>query len=117
MAGGTKRFLVVDDERHVVRLIQVNLERNGCHVTVAHGGQQAIDILSQQSFDRVFVDYDMPQVNGYQVLEFIRTNERLKGIWVLLVTTRSDDREAIMGFPHKADSYGEKPFNPVDWMD
>ena len=116
MAGGPKRFLVVDDERHIVRLLQVNLERNGFNVAVAFNGKSAIDILSKQIFDRVIVDYDMPGVNGYQVLEYIRTHDGLKDLWVLLMTKSSDDREAIMSFPHKADSYGEKPFNPVDWL-
>ena len=111
-----KRVLVVDDERHVVRLLQANLERNGCQVTVALGGAEAINLLSKETFDRVIVDYNMPEVNGYQVLEYIRTHKDFKNLWVLLMTKSSDDREAIMSFPHKANSYSEKPFNPVDWM-
>ena len=114
MDESPKRILVVDDERHIVRLIQVNLERNGYEVVVAFGGRQAIEILSKQSFDRAIVDYRMPDVNGYQVLEFIRSDARIKDTWVLLLTKASDDLEAIKAFPHKANSYVMPPFNPVD---
>ena len=116
MDGDPVRILVVDDERHIVRLLQVNLERNGFKVSVAFSGLEALELLMKQSFDRVIVDYDMPGMNGYQVLTFIRTEENLKDLWVLLMLKSSDDRELIKSFPHKADSYGEKPFNPVDWM-
>jgi DNA-binding response OmpR family regulator len=48
-----RRCPVVDDERHIVRLLAVNLKRNGMDVTVACGGGEAIEILLSQSFDRV----------------------------------------------------------------
>jgi DNA-binding response OmpR family regulator len=105
------RVLVAGVERHIVRLLRVNFERNGWLVSTALGGAQAIGSLKSQTFDRVVVDYDMPGVNGYDVLEFIRRSEAIKETWVCLLVKRSDDLEAIKALPYKADSYG--PILPI----
>lgn len=107
------RVLVVDDERHIVRLLQVNLERKGLQTQVALSGTEAIEFLLKEPFDRVILDYDMPSPNGYEVLEFIRRNEKLEEIWVGLMVS-SKEVDFVMSLPCKAQWYSSKPFNPSE---
>jgi len=70
-----ERVLVVDDERHIVRLIQVNLKRQGYDVTCALGGSEAIERLERERFEVVILDLHMPPVGGCEVLRWVRGGE------------------------------------------
>lgn len=111
-----KRFLVVDDERHIVRLLKVNLERNGCEVSTAFTGDDAIALLKAQSFDRAILDYGMPTPNGYDILEFIRTNESIAGTTVWLMTQNEQETDELRNRPYQADRYSHPPERP-SWFD
>lgn len=111
----SQRILVADDERHICRLLQANLLRRGYDVCVADDGREALKLLQTKDFDRAMLDYGMPEPNGYQVLEFIRTTDAIKDLWVGLFVHESQV-ELVKSFPHKADWYSCEPFNPVDWM-
>ncbi|MEZ0325146.1 MAG: response regulator [Fimbriimonas sp.] len=73
-----KRILVCDDERHIVRLLSVILERQGHQVTCAYGGREAIGLLEKQRFDLAILDPKMPDVDGYQVRDWIMAHEETR---------------------------------------
>lgn len=110
------RILVCDDDRHVARLIQVNLERQGYDVTLAYDGEEAIECLRDGEFDRAVVDLMMPRINGYEVLEWIRTHEKTENLWVAMVTGNADGWRGSKEIPYRADLYVEKPFNPSELL-
>ncbi len=112
--GNRKGVLVCDDERHVVRLLQVNLERQGYSVQCAFGGNGAIALLegNRLPIDLAIVDYDMGRVSGYEVLSWIRSNEKMKAIWIALMFSRPEDRAKVEQMQFRADLYVDKPFNP-----
>lgn len=76
-----RRILVCDNERHIVHLIQVNMERQGHRVTPAFDGGEAIDLLESYGdsevppFDIVIVNLNMPRVSGYDVLEYLQSRK------------------------------------------
>ena len=108
-----RRVLVADDERHICRLIQVNLERQGYEVTLAVDGQKAIDELDAHEFDLAILDLTMPSVDGYQVLTWIRTHERSAGMRVWLMVDDADFWQARHEREHQADFYQKKSgFDP-----
>lgn len=115
---GPQRVLICDDERHIVRLIEVNLERQGYIVTCAFGGAEAISILEvgeehhEPPFERLFIDGLMPEVDGYAVLSWVRRS-RHKHMWVAL-SLPEELVEEWMAREYWADRYISKPFNPVD---
>jgi two-component system alkaline phosphatase synthesis response regulator PhoP/two-component system response regulator VicR len=115
-----QRVLVCDDERHIVRLLQANLERHGHTVVCAFDGDEAIRILESTGpldlslFDKVVLDAMMPKVDGYEVLRWIRTHERTRDVWVAMMIPRAQDRELWERQPYRADVYVTKPFNPGD---
>lgn len=107
-----KRVLVCDDERHIVRLLQVNLQRQGYGVTCAYGGREAIERLEREEFDIAVIDREMPDVDGPMVLAWIRAHERTKDMRVIMLDKeRSDDGPHD---PPGADLYLTKPFNPAN---
>ena len=109
-----KRVLVADDERHLVRLIQVHLQRQGYEVTCAFDGREAIARLERQPFDRAILDLMMPYVGGQEVLEWIRTHEATRGMWVALMTAQAEAMRDDPTLRHRADLYVPKPFDPAD---
>jgi two-component system alkaline phosphatase synthesis response regulator PhoP len=110
------RVLVADDERHIARLIQVNLERQGYAVACVADGQEAIELLKRETFARAVLDLKMPHVDGYQVLKWIRTHENTKDMWVAMMTANADEWDRRDEAPFKVDRYIMKPFNPGDLL-
>ena len=112
---GPFRILVCDDERHIVRLLQSNLKRQGHTVVCAFDGREAIDLLETESrFDIVVLDTVMPNVDGLEVLKWMRSREPTRETKVALMLARPEDRETLALGPYTADLYITKPFGPDD---
>jgi len=108
------KVLVCDDERHIVRLIQVNLERLGYEVVTAFDGRQALEKLKEDKPDLVLLDVMMPYVDGYEVLRYIRKNPETEHLPVIMLTVRAQDEDVFEGYRQGADMYLTKPFDPAD---
>jgi len=117
------KILVCDDERHVTKLVEANLARQGHTVVRVHDGQEAIELLEAMdvleevpSFDRIVLDVMMPGMGGQEVLKWIRRQESIRQVWVGLMIARAEDREVFDQGPYRADAYFVKPFNPSDLL-
>jgi len=108
------KVLVCDDEKHIVRLIQVNLERLGYEVATAFDGREALVKLKEYKPDLVLLDVMMPYVDGYEVLRSIRKNPETENLPVILLTVRAQDEDVFEGYKQGADMYLTKPFDPAD---
>jgi len=114
-AGGNRpTVLVCDDERHIVRLIQVNLERMGYNVITAYDGREALEKLRTEKPVLVMLDVMMPYVDGYEVLKSIRKNPETAHLPVIMLTVKAQDGDEWKGYESGADMYMTKPFNPQD---
>jgi CheY-like chemotaxis protein len=80
-----KRALVCDDEPHIARLVQVNLEKHGYHVELAFDGHEAKEVLAKQEFDVAVLDMIMPRADGLEVIEYLR-NDLKSNIPIILLT-------------------------------
>jgi DNA-binding response OmpR family regulator len=107
--GSVKTVLVVDDERNIVDLVRLYLEKEGLRVVVASDGRQALEAHARQAPDLVVLDLMLPGLDGYEVCREIR---RRGSTPVLMLTARSDDVDAVVGLELGADDYVTKPFNP-----
>jgi two-component system alkaline phosphatase synthesis response regulator PhoP/two-component system response regulator VicR len=114
--SGTDRpiVLVCDDERHIVRLIQVNLERMGYDVVTAFDGREAIEKLRTITPTLIMLDVMMPHVDGYEVLRSIRKNPETTHIPVIMLTVQAQEGDEAAGLKLGANMYMTKPFNPQD---
>jgi len=108
------RILVVDDERHVVRLIQVNLERQGYEVIPAYNGKEGLEQIRLRKPDVVVLDVMMPYMDGFEVLKVIRRNPETENLPVIVLTGREGHKDVYQGHLCGADVYLTKPFNPME---
>jgi len=107
------QILVVDDSK-VMRDMVVACLRGleGATFTQAGSGLEAIERLSLGHFDAVVLDLNMPDITGIEVLEFVRAQDRLKRLPIVVVTTRGDDDSRSRALGAGASSYMTKPFTP-----
>jgi two-component system alkaline phosphatase synthesis response regulator PhoP len=104
-----KTILVVDDERNIVDLVRLYLEKEGFAVAAAFDGEEALTLHARHDPDLVILDLMLPKIGGFDVCREIR---RRGDTPVLMLTARSDDVDAIVGLELGADDYVTKPFNP-----
>ena len=102
------RVLLVDDEQDIIEVIQDRLEAYGFSVVTAGTGLEALQKLSREKFDGVFLDVKMPQMGGIEALEEIR--KRDKKIPVIIITSSSTREAAIEAIDKGANAFLLKPF-------
>lgn len=107
------QILVVDDSK-VMRDMVVACLRGleGATFTQAASGLEAIERLSLGNYDAAVLDLNMPDISGIEVLEFVRAQDRLKSLPIVVVTTRGDDDSRAQALAAGASSYMTKPFTP-----
>ena len=105
----SKHILLVEDEEHLLKTIQLNLELEGYTVTPAITGIEALKEFRKNNFDLVILDVMLPEINGFEVCEEIRKeNTQLP---VLFLTAKSSGSDRVQGLKLGADDYLTKPFN------
>ena len=114
--GSGKRILVVDDERHIVRLIEVNLQRAGYEVIKAYNGREALEKARSENPDVVVLDAMMPGMDGFAVLKNLKADPATAHIPVIMLTTKGQDEDAVRDLPG-VHCYLCKPFSPMDLLD
>jgi two-component system, OmpR family, alkaline phosphatase synthesis response regulator PhoP len=108
------RILVCDDERHIVRLIQVNLERQGYQVITAFDGKEGLEKVRSEKPDLCVLDVMMPYMDGFEVLKNIRRDPETENLPVIMLTAKAQDKDVFEGYHYGADMYLTKPFNPME---
>jgi adenylate cyclase len=106
-------ILVVDDDAVIRSMLARRLEQSGHEVTTAGNGRQGLEMLRAEAFDVVLLDVLMPEVNGYQVLEQLKSNPELRHIPVVMITALDDMDSAVRCIELGADDYLPKPIDPV----
>jgi DNA-binding response OmpR family regulator len=101
--------LVVDDSADNRELLERRLAKQGYAVTVASGGELALELLAARGFDIVLLDVIMPGTSGLDVLRAIRADERLRGLPVIMTTALSDLDDVRQSLDLGADDYVVKP--------
>ncbi|CAN5380079.1 chemotaxis response regulator CheY [soil metagenome] len=112
------KFLVVDDFSTMRRIIRGLLKEMGCtDVSEAEDGAQALQMLKNQPFDFVISDINMPNKNGFELLEGIRAEARLKNLPVLMVTAEARKEDILLAARNGASGYIVKPFTKATLED
>ncbi len=84
----------------------------GVKITEAASGFEALRVLPREDFDLVLTDINMPDINGLELLSFVRRDERYRKIPVVIVSTEGSERDRDKGLELGADAYLVKPFDP-----
>ena len=106
------KILVVEDERAISDLIRLNLTKAGYSCTALYDGKSAADILETHTFDLILLDIMLPEINGYELMEFIRP----MGIPVIFITAKSSLDDKMKGLTSGAEDYLVKPFEIVELL-
>ena len=106
------RILVVEDEKSINDLIVMNLTEAGYTCERAFDGMEAADKLEGEPFDLVLLDIMLPEVNGYELLDFIKP----MGIPVIFITAKGSMEDKVRGLRLGADDYLVKPFEIVELL-
>lgn len=105
----SKHILLVEDEEHLLKTIQLNLELEGYTVSIANNGIEALKEFRKGEFNLIVLDVMLPEMNGFDVCEQIR-KENTK-VPLLFLTAKGSSSDKIQGLKLGADDYLTKPFN------
>ncbi|WP_374447180.1 PP2C family protein-serine/threonine phosphatase [Stella sp.] len=112
--GANVSVLVVDDHPDNRDLLKRRLERLGvARVEMAVDGVEAVDMIRADAFDLVFLDVMMPNMNGYEVLERLRDENRLADLPVVMISALTEMDSVVRCIDLGAEDYLAKPFNPT----
>jgi adenylate cyclase len=106
-------LLVVDDDEVNRLMLQAYLVREGHTVTLAGSGADALEILERGSFDALLLDVLMPGLDGFEVLERLRDDDRLRRLPVIMISAIEDTDSVVRCIEMGAEDYLAKPFDPV----
>ena len=106
------RILLVDDEEDILEFLSYNLRKEGYKIKTANNGKSALKILEKFNPDLIILDVMMPEMDGIEVCENIRKNEKNDDVLILFLTARSEDYSELAGFSAGADDYITKPIKP-----
>jgi diguanylate cyclase (GGDEF)-like protein len=106
--------LIADDDRDIVRFVEVNLRLEGYEVCTAHDGQDALRKALELQPNLILLDVMMPRMDGYQVCTRLRADGRTAHIPVIMLTAKSLSADKVLGLTAGADDYIIKPFDPME---
>ena len=106
----SKTVLVVDDERDILRVVKHGLTIHGYAVITAGTGREALEHIAFEPVDAVILDVMMPAMDGFQVLQQIRSNPKTEALPVILLTAKTEEASVAQGWREGADLYLVKPF-------
>ena len=117
MNAKLKSILCVEDEPEMIDLIRLILGRRGFEVRGAAGGVEGLKIIRQDPPDLVLLDLMMPDMDGWEVYQQMKADEKTKNIPVIVVTAKAQSIDKVLGLHiAKVDDYITKPFSPQDLM-
>ena len=105
------KILVVDDIATNVLLLKTILGKAGYRIVTATGGREALEKVESESPDLILLDIMMPDMNGYEVIERLKADERFCRIPVIFLSALHDSENIVKGFKMGASDYVSKPFN------
>ena len=106
--------LVVDDEEHIRNILEYNLSSYGFKVYQAEDGPTALELAREKKPDMILLDWIMPGLNGLQVLEKLKADQRTKSIPVIMLTAKKMLTDIVKTLYAGADDYIVKPFEPEE---
>ena len=104
-------ILVCDDDKEIVKAIEIYLKGEGYNILTAYNGKELLDLLKNNTVHLIILDIMMPELDGLKALDIIRKD---KDIPVIMLSAKSEDYDKILGLNTGADDYITKPFNPLE---
>ena len=107
----SRKVLVVDDEKLIVKGIRYSQEQAGMEVDCAYDGEEALKLARENEYDILLLDVMLPKRDGFEVCQQIR---EFSDVPIVMLTAKGDDMDKILGLEYGADDYITKPFNILE---
>ena len=110
-----QKILIVDDEPHIRMLIEQTLEELEDEEVIfltAENGEEALEIITNEKPQLVFLDVMMPKMNGMEVCRRVKKELSIDGVYIILLTAKGQEVDRLKGQEVGADVYMTKPFDP-----
>ncbi len=112
------KFLVIDDDKDILGLMQAVLQSFGCEADVAGSGEEGLGRLGTEEqarqYDAIFLDLMLPGMHGFDVIQKIKAIDHAKNIPVIMLTCKGKGEEIMDGYSYGADYYIPKPFTRAE---
>ena len=103
----SRKVLVVDDEKLIVKGLRFSLEQDGMEVDCAYDGEEALEKAKAGEYDIILLDLMLPKMDGLEVCQQIR---EFSNVPIIMLTAKGEDMDKILGLEYGADDYVTKPF-------
>jgi two-component system phosphate regulon response regulator PhoB len=107
-----EKILVVEDDKHISKLVSYSLKNEGFESVVCESGEKALEALDAGSFDLIVLDLMLPEMDGLEVCQKVRQDEELSHLPIVMLTAKGEEVDRVVGFELGADDYVVKPFSP-----
>lgn len=105
------KILIADDEKDIVKLLRLYLEKDDIKIYEANDGAAAIDLLNEEEIDLAIVDIMMPKINGFELIKKIRIKNNIP---IMIISAKVETADKIFGLELGADDYITKPLDPME---
>lgn len=118
MTEKNKNVIYIEDEPEMVDLVTLILNRKGFSVKGAGGGREGLDLVKKEMPDLVLLDLMMPDVDGWDVYQQMKADEKTRKIPVIVITAKAQSIDKVLGLHiAKVEGYISKPFTPQELLD
>jgi len=113
-----RTVVYIEDDLEMIDLVSLILNRKGFQVKGAQGGRNGLDMVIQNPPDLILLDLMMPGMDGWEVYQQIKANEKVRHIPVIIITAKAQDIDKVLGLHiAKVDDYICKPFRPQELLE
>jgi two-component system, OmpR family, response regulator VicR len=118
MTDKVRKVVYIEDEEDMISLVRLILERKGYEIKGATGGREGLEIINEYNPDLVLLDLMMPDIDGWDVYQQMKSDDLLRHIPVIIVTAKAQNIDKVLGLHiAKVDDYISKPFSPNELVE
>jgi DNA-binding response OmpR family regulator len=107
-----KTIVIADDEPHVLRSLEFILKKQGYRVITATNGEEALERVKSNHPDLVFLDIQMPKMDGNTVLRKLREETEFQDLYIVMITAKGQEVDRLNSLESGANEYVTKPYSP-----
>jgi len=107
------KILIVEDEKHIARFIQINLEKSGYKTAIESNGRRAYERIIQEGYDLILLDVMLPDMDGMEICKKVR---EVSDVPIIMLTARDEIKDKVEGLDLGANDYMTKPFDSEELL-
>jgi len=118
MVEQSRRLVYIEDEEEMIDLVRLILSRRGFTIYGANGGREGLEMVQRELPDLVLLDLMMPDMDGWDVYQQMKSGEQTRDIPVIVVTAKAQNIDKVLGLHiAKVEDYISKPFSPHELLE